>query len=254
MGKIVRLTESELINVIQKIVKEDAFGTGFKAGKEFKQDVKNVVKKGVEVVSDAMETIVKIGTTVLKFTFTAAVCVVYIGVQGFKLAAELGKKVLSFLGSLAKKVGGIVVGGAKKAANFTKNMISKAVGGVVSFFTTLFDLIKKLGMKAYAAALMLAKQISDVWKYISSWATAALSKAWDATKKFGKDVYNKAASAVGDAWDTAKDIGAGVGGFFSGIMSESELKVMLQDYKYYNSLPLTKMINEIRIDTRQVIY
>lgn len=227
--------------------KSTAFGTGEELGKK----VKHGLKKGVELIGDAIQTQVNIAKQVIKFTFTATSCIVYIGIEGFKLNLELGKKVLNFLGSLSKKAGDIIVSNAKKVGNFTKDMVSKAVGGVVGFFKSLFNLIKKLGTKVYIAALQLASKIGDIWQHIKSWGAKTISDAWSTIKKTGKDIYDKTTSTVSGAWDTAKDLGSG---FVSGLMNEDDINMMFENYKHYNSLPLLKMINEIRIDTRQVIF
>lgn len=268
MKKIIRLTESDLTNIVKKVIEEQqtaAYVAGQQVGKQVQQGVKkagqavkNVAVKTGQAIKDAVVSVVSMAGKVLKFYVMGAFCVVYIGVQAFKLSVDLGKKVLSFLGSLAKQVGGIVVGGAKAAANFTADMAKKAGNNIAGFFTSLFNIIKGLGAKAWAGALQLASKIGDIWQYIKNWATDALKSAWSSVKAGASKAYNTVKKGVSNAWNAAgkavDDTWNAASGFVSGVFSESVIRAMLEDYHYYNQLPLKSMINEIRIDTRQVIF
>ena len=265
MGNIIKLTESDLMNIVKKVISEQQAQTAaFNAGQAVGQGIKNTgkqvvsgVKKAGQAVGQGIKNVtvqtVQIGKSVVKAYVVANLMVFMLAGKVFKLQLELGKKVLSFLGSLAKQAGGIVVSGAKTVANFTQDTVNKAATNVASFFTSLFNIIKTLGTKAWSAALSLASKIGEVWKYISNWATNALKSAYAAVKKVGQNV----ASGIKSAYDTASSavdsVSQAAQGLTSGLFGEGVLEMMMEDYNYYNSLPLNKMLNEIYFDTKYVI-
>ena len=251
MGKIVKLTESDLIGIVKRIISEQtppsqAFVGGQKAGQQVQGAVKGAVKSVATGIQNATLQTIQIGKTLIKGYLVANFMVFIIAGQAFKLQVDFGKKVLSFLGSLAKQTGGIVISGAKSVANFTQTILSAAATNVASFFTSLFNVIKGLGTKAWAAALSLASKVADIWKFIGSWGANALKSAYGAVTGAVTGATKKVASGIGSAWDTAQ-------GFTSGLLGEGVLEIMLEDYNYYNSLPLRKMLNEIHLDTRFII-
>lgn len=236
MEKVIRLTESDLIKIVKRVISEDNKPTGaYKTGQQVGKTIKNVVLQTIQI-----------GKTILKAYVVGVFMVFIIYGKLFKLALEIGKKVLSFLASLAKQVGGIVISGAKKVADFAVDRFNKAVQDYVAFFNSLFNVIKSLGAKAWAAALSLASKIGEIWKYISSWASKALQSAIATVKKVGQDIVG----GVKDAYNTASDA---VSGLTAGLFGEGVLEMMLEDYKYYNSLPIKTMLNEIYFDTRYIL-
>jgi len=254
MGNLIKLTESDLIDIVKKVISEQQPQTAaFTAG----QNLGKGVKKGVQAVGQGIKNVtlqtVQIGKSVLKGYVVGTIMVFMLAGKAFKLSLELGKKVLSFLGSLAKQVGGIVVSGAKAVANFTKDVVSKAATNVASFFKSLFNMIKALGAKAWAAALSLASKIGEVWKYISNWAANALKSAYAAVKKVGQNVVSGVKSAYDTAASAVDSVSQAASGLASGLFGEGVLEMMLEDYNYYNSLPINKMLNEIYFDNRYII-
>jgi len=261
MGKVIRLTESELVSVIEKIVSEQtAFEKGQQMGQSHKQGLVKGVKKVGQAIADTAVQTVKLGVNTLKFLFVGGLCICILAGKAFSFAASLGQKVISFLGSLAKKIGGIIVSGFKKQAVATENYYKTASKNIAEFFTALFNSIKGLGMKAWAAALQLASNISEIWTHIKNWA----DKAWqgiknkiggyvDSAKKGIKQGYNTVKQGVQSAWNQASDMASGIGGYVSGFLSESELRLMLEYYDYYTSLPLKQCLRETYLDNRELI-
>lgn len=259
MKKVIRLTESDLSRIVTRVISEQnqSFTTGFKqgksAGKQTQQAVKGAVKQAGQFVKGATEQTIKIAGQTIKGVFVGGVVVFILAGKAIKVGLDIGKKIFSFLGSLGKQFGSIVVGGAKSVANFAQATLTKASSNVADLFTTIFNMIKKLGSKAYAAALSMASKISDIWKNISSWATGALKSAYSSVKKVAGDVTKKVSDVAGSAYNQASKVAGNVGGYVSGLFSEGIIDMMLEDYHYYNSLPIKKMINEIYLDNRHIL-
>jgi len=255
MKKVIRLTESDLTRIVERVIFEEnqSFTTGFNqgktAGKQTQQAVKGALKNTGQFIKGVAEQTIKIGGQVIKTFIVGNIVVFMLAGKTIKVGLDLGKKILSFLGSLAKQVGGIVVGGAKTVGNFAQSTLNKAVTNVSSLFTSIFDMIKKLGNKAYATALSLTSKIGDIWKYISNWATSALQSV----KKVAGDISKKVSDVAGSVYNQASGIAGNVGGYVSGLFSEGIIDMMLEDYHYYNSLPMKKMINEIYLDNRYIL-
>lgn len=244
MKKVIRLNEAELVDIVKKVISErTALGQkGFQQGKQIQKAVVKTVQQ-----------VIQIGKTTVKTVVVGTIMVFIIAGKTFQLALNLGKAVVSFLGSLAKQVGGIVVKGATQVAQDTTNLVKTASKNVAEFFNTLFGAIKSLGAKAWAAALSLASKIGAIWNYIKSWATNALKNAWASAKKTvgkvvqgAKNIGSKIAQGAKGAYDYAS-------GLVSGIFGEGVLEMMLEDFHYYKSLPTKKMLHEIYLDTRSVL-
>jgi len=255
MKRIVRLTESDLTRIVKRIISEQnqsyskGYNQGQTAGKQTQQAVKGAVKQAGQFVKGATEQVITIAGQSIKAVFVGGLVVFILAGRAIKVGLDVGKKILSFLGSLGKQFGNIVVSGAKSVGNFAKNTIDKAATDVKFLYNTIFGMLKKVGGKLYSGALEMASKINDIWNNISSWASGALKSV----KKAVGDVYNTASNAVGSAYNQASQVVGNVGGFVSGLFSEGIIEMMLEDYHYYNSLPIKKMINEIYFDNRNIL-
>lgn len=258
MKKVIKLTESDLAGIVRRVISEqNQFAAGFEqgksAGKQTQQAVKGAVKQTGQFVKGATVQTIKIGGQVIKAYIVGGIILFMLAGKIIKTELEIGKKILSFLGSLGKQFGNVVVGGAKAVTNFAQTTINKAVKNTGLLLTTIFDMIKKLGTKVYSTALSLASKISDIWKHISSWATGALKSAYASVKKTASDVAGKVSDVAGSAYGQASKIAGNVGGYVSGLFSEGVIDMMLEDYHYYNSLPIKKMLNEMYLDNRNIL-
>lgn len=260
MNKVVRLTESDLARIVRRVISEQknqSFTQGYQqgqsAGKQTQQAVKGAVKQAGQFVKGATEQVITIAGQTIKGVFVGGLVVFILGGRAIKVGADVGKKILSFLGSLGKTFGNIVVSGAKSVGNFAKNTIDKASTDVKFLYNTIFNMIKKVGGNVYSAALKAASKIGDIWNNISSWATGALKSAYSSAKKVASDVYNKASDVAGSVYNQASQIAGNVGGFVSGLFNEGIIDMILEDYYYYSSLPIKKMINEIYLDNRNIL-
>jgi ABC-type transporter Mla subunit MlaD len=274
MGNLIKLTESDLIGIVKKVISEQqtaAYAAGQAVGKNIKSvgqeagqkvgsavnAVKSAGQQAGQKVGSAIKNVnsqtIQIGKSVVKSFIVGNMMLFIIGGKAWKFQLELGKKVLSFLGSLGKQVGGIVIGGAKSVGNFTQDTLNKAATNAASFFNSLFNTIKTLGGKAWSAALSLSSKIGEIWKNISSWATNALKSAASAVKKVGQNVASGVKSAYKTASSAVDSVSQAASGLASGLFGEGVLEMMLEDYNYYNSLPINKMLNEIYFDNRYII-
>jgi len=259
MKKVIRLTESDLTRIVERVIFEQnqsftkGFNQGKTAGKQTQQSVKGALKNAGQFIKGVAEQTIKIGGQVIKTFVVGNVVVFMLAGKTIKVGLDLGKKIVSFLGSLAKQVGGVVVSAAKTVGNFAQSTLNKAATNVSSLFTSIFDMIKKLGNKAYLTVLSLASKIGDIWKYISNWASNALKSAYGTVKKGVTDAANKAYNVGKSVYDQASGIAGNVGGYVSGLFSEGIIDMMLEDYHYYNSLPMKKMINEIYLDNKFIL-
>jgi hypothetical protein len=211
-------------------------GSSFDKGKKLGSAHK---KAAIEFVKDATEVVVKIGKVTIKvITYAAVGTVVVLYNVFYKIPAELGKALLSFLGALAKKTGEIIVSGVKKGVKIGKDLLSKAISATTTLFKKIFEAISSLGTKVYAVALALASKIGVIWNTIKGWAVGA---------------FNKVKQVLGAAWDEVTGAVDAVTGYVTGWLTEGELDTMVEWYHYYKSLPQNKMISEIYKDTRKLI-
>ena len=135
MRKVVRLSESDLISIVKQVLSEGP--TMYEKGKNLGQGIKQGVQK-------AGETVVSIGKTVVKAIAFPTIMMFYLYGKFFQLSIAIGKAVLSFLGSLAKQIGGIVVNAAKQVQKDATQLIKTASKSVADFFSTLStDILKR---------------------------------------------------------------------------------------------------------------
>lgn len=271
MAKVIRLTESDLIRIVKRIVSEDyasaqqaAMQTGQQHQQQLKAGVQKVgtaVKTGaqkagaavVQGVKTVVKQTIKIGTFVLTLYIAGGIFLFKLGQAAFKLVADLGKKVISFLSALGTSIKGIVVSAAQSVKENVTSFIQSASTNIAEFFKTLWGYIKSLGNAAYVAAIQLGAKIKEIWSYIGSWASGIYNKAVNYAKQKAQQIGTAVSNTAKSIWDKASSMAGSAVGYMQGLFSESEIKIMLENYHYYRRLPLMRMLNEAHINTRRVI-
>lgn len=209
MGKIVRITESELKRMIQNIIQEQnlAIGQNFqqgqqiglKAGQQARQAVNTAAK---QIANAGKQVIVKIGNVTFTVITYGAAFVFLIGKGLYKVGAAVGNSILKFISavggatvSAATALGQSTINGIKsagiaveKGAEFVGQQLSNLKDSTVVTAKWVVGLFKSLGAAAYAKALVAANSVKELSGVMSDWL---------------KTQYNTVANAIGATWDQA---------------------------------------------------
>ena len=220
MGKVIKLTESELKRLIENIIQEQnlAIGQNFQqgqqigqqAGQRARQAVNTAVKQGAQAVGDAAKVVARTGKQVIvtigKATFTVitygAAVVFLIGKGLYKVSAAVGNSILKFISavggatvSAATALGQATISGLKsagiaieKGADFVGQQLNSLKDSTVATAKWVVGLFKGLGAAAYAKALVAANTIKELNTAMGNWL---------------KTQYNTVANAIGATWDQA---------------------------------------------------
>lgn len=213
MGKVIKLTETELKRLIENIIQEQGLAVGqnfqqgqqigMKAGQQARQVVNTAVKQGAQAVGNAAKQVV---VTIGKVSFTiityGAAIVYLIGKGVYKVSAAVGNAILKFLSAIGSatvsavtamsqatmnglKTAGIVI---EKGAQFVGQQLTNLKDSSVAIGKWVIGQFKGLGAAVYAKALVAANSIGELGSAMGTWF---------------KDQYNTVANAIGASWDQA---------------------------------------------------
>lgn len=223
MGKVIKLTESELKRLIENIIQEQnlAMGQNYQQGKDMRvgefqqkrQAVNTAVKQGAQAVGNAAKQAANMGKQVIvtigKVTFTVitygAAVVFLIGKGLYKVSAAVGNSILKFVSavggatvSAATALGQSTISGLKvagiameKGGDFVGQQLVNLKDSTVAIAKWVVGLFKGLGAAAYAKALVGANSIKELGSAMGNWLQGQ---------------YNTVANALGASWDEAKGL------------------------------------------------
>jgi hypothetical protein len=236
MARVVKLTESQLKDLINEIIlKEDikqsynqGVQTGTQAGQKVRQAVNTAAVKAVNIGKQIVVTIGKITFNI----FIAGATVVYLIGKGlYKVSAAVSNAILKFLASTGKavvsgaqavgksgmdalKAAGIAIEKGSQAILQGLNSAKEATFGVVKWVIQAF---KQFGVQAWAKILVGAAAIKEFGGAVSGWLGQQwgtiqnqVGVAWDKAASWASGAYNKAKQTVSSAYNTVKQ---GVTGF-----------------------------------------
>ena len=238
MRKIIKLTESDLSRLIERIVQEQAtaataYQAGQKTGQVAAQATKQAVGQAAKAVGQAAATgaqqVMKAGkqtiVTLGNISFTIVVyqaAVVWLIGKGvykigkaasdalLKLLATTGKLVVggaTFLGQ--KTIDGLKAGGIliDKGAQYVGQQLSNLKDSTVSVGKWIIGQAKQFGAKIYGAVLAGASKIGALANLFGAW----LGQQWGSIQKQVGQTWDQAKSMASGAYQTAKKTAAGIG-------------------------------------------
>ena len=232
MKKLVRLTESDLVRIIEKVISEQDtvggnFQQGVQSGQQAGQQARQVVNKvagdvaqgakkvgtaavqaGVATLQGAKQVAITIGKVTFYAVITGGVVVFLIGKGIYKVSAAVGNAIIKFLAatgkatvSAATAVGQKALGGLQaagiaigKGAQFVAQQLGQMKDSTVSFVKWMINQFKQFGTAAWAKILVAASQVKE-------WGSAVAG--------FLKQSWNTIANKVGVAWDQAANWASG---------------------------------------------
>ena len=230
--RVITLTESDLIRIIEKVISEQDTisgnfqqGTqkGVQAGQQARQTVNKVVgnvaqgakkvgtaavQAGAATLQGAKQVAITIGKVTFYSVITGGVVVFLIGKGIYKVSAAVGNAIIKFLAatgkatvSAATAVGQKALGGLQaagiaigKGAQFVAQQLGQMKDSTVSFVKWMINQFKQFGTAAWAKILVAASQVKE-------WGSALAG--------FLKQSWNTIASKVGVAWDQASNWASG---------------------------------------------
>ena len=220
MGKVIKLTETELKRLIENIIQEQGLAVGqnfqqgqqigSKAGQQARQAVNTAVKQGAQAVGDAAKQVAagakQVVVTIGKVSFTiityGAAIVYLIGKGVYKVSAAVGNAILKFLSAIGSatvsaatamsqatmnglRAAGIAI---EKGAQFVGQQLTNLKDSSVAIGKWVIGQFKGLGAAVYAKALVAANTLRELNSALGMWF---------------KDQYNTVANAIGASWDQA---------------------------------------------------
>jgi len=230
--RVITLTESDLIRIIEKVISEQDTisgnfqqGTqkGVQAGQQARQTVNKVVgnvaqgakkvgtaavQAGAATLQGAKQVAITIGKVTFYSVITGGVVVFLIGKGIYKVSAAVGNAIIKFLAatgkatvSAATAVGQKALGGLQaagiaigKGAQFVAQQLGQMKDSTVSFVKWMINQFKQFGTAAWAKILVAASQVKE-------WGSALAG--------FLKQSWNTIASKVGVALDQAANWASG---------------------------------------------
>jgi hypothetical protein len=213
MGKVIRLNESQLKSIIEKIIQEQQFQPGqqYQKGKQStiasgQQAQAAVINAGRLALKGAKQILVTIGKTAFNVVIYGGAIIYLIGKSAYKVSAAIGNALFKFLASTGKAtvaaataVGDATITGLKAAGVAIEKgaqAVSAWVGSLkdqsVAIIKWVFNLYKQFGAAVWGKILIAGGAIRDFSAALGSWL---------------KDSYNTVAKQIGVGWDQAMNLG-----------------------------------------------
>jgi hypothetical protein len=213
MAKVVRLTENDVLKIVQRIIKEQGVSQSFQQGKkqgiqtgrQARQKVNQAVKTGIQV---AKSTIIKIGKIIVKVIVIGVAILWVIGKAIYKVGEAIHNALMKFISATGK----VVVESAKaidgevsqflrsagiaieKGLDVINQQISKMVDRSIEVVKYIINAFKQFGIQTWAKILVAAAAIKEFGTEIQSW----LKSTWGTIQ-----------SQIGVAWDQASSWASG---------------------------------------------
>lgn len=227
--KVIQLKESELKQLISRIIEEQtasaAFTQGQQAGQVAGQQARQVVNKAATqavtavkqgantVIKGVTETVVTFAKTTFKIVIYGAAVVFVIGEAIFKVGAAIGNAIIKFLASTSMAVfkrgqviaqdtiaafrkAGIAL---EKGAQWVGQQLASLKDSAFTVGKYIIDSARALGTAAYAKFLVGMAGIKELGatfgNYLkSSWASIqkSIGVAWENASNWASGMYNKA--------------------------------------------------------------
>jgi hypothetical protein len=246
MGRIVKLTESQLKSMIEEIMSEanpapaqqSSYQSGYQTGQQHKQAVKQAA---TAVIKGAQQVVITIGKTVFTAITYGGAVVYLIGSGLFKLSMMAHNAIMKFLASTGRAViGGATLLGQKtmsglkaagvaieRGAEALSQSFNKLKENTANVMKWIFNSFKQFGAAVWGKVLLagsaikeLAGIVGDFFKNTYNTVANAVGKTWDQAKGMAQQAYSKVK-------DTASNIGKGISsaydktrGYLSGFLSE----------------------------------
>jgi len=275
MKKTIRLTESQLTLLIERIVNEQQvpqnYNQAFQSGKQVGRKVREVGK----------EVLIKIGTVALVLVFIGPLVVCLINGVIYKIGEAVAKQLIKFLGATKKAVIGASQALTQKtisALNAAKIMVDQGIEAAQQRLAQLKDnsiailkwvitQFKQFGVAVYAQVLIAAGKISEWSQLLGSWLkqtygsiASQIGKTWDQAMSFGKEQFQNVKQGASQVYNKAKQLGqaavnqgarnvGNAAGFVSGIFGED----IVERYYSYSSSSTSGILQEARRYNLRVI-
>jgi hypothetical protein len=209
MGKIIKLTESQLRDVVTKVINEQSLGQSYQQGQLLSiknqagvAQAKAVRNLAISAFKGAKQTVVKIANAYFTIVIYAGATIWVIGKGIYKVTQAVSDALLKLIASTGKAVisaGQAVAQGTVAVFKAAGVMVEKGAQAVTQYLTSMKDssiaaakwLInscKALGAAVWGKMLIGVGTIKELSGALGGWA---------------KQQYSAIAKSLGVAWDTA---------------------------------------------------
>jgi hypothetical protein len=242
MGKIIKLTESQLRDVVTKIINEQSLGQSYQQGQLLSiknqsgvAQAKAVRNLAISAFKGAKQTVVKIANAYFTIVIYGGATIWLIGKGIYKVTQAVSDALLKLIASTGKAVisaGQAVAQGTVAVFKAAGVMVEKGAQAVTQYLTSMKDssiiaakwLInscKALGAAVWGKMLIGVGTIKQLSGALGGWA---------------KQQYSTIAKSLGVAWDTAVNAASkGYDAFKQGVSNVAN-KISDTSNKAYNTV------------------